>query len=89
MVKIIRQINSFKRDVKRLQKRNKDLTKLYNVVSLLANGSKLPPERHLHKLSGNWHPKMECHIMADWLLIFEENETILTLYRTGSHADLF
>jgi mRNA interferase YafQ len=89
MTKIIRQMNSFKRDIKRITKRNKDLAKLYQVVSQLANGIKLNPKHRPHKLSGNWYPKMECHIDPDWLLIYEEDQTTLTLYRSGSHADLF
>ncbi|MDD7185979.1 MAG: type II toxin-antitoxin system mRNA interferase toxin, RelE/StbE family, partial [Oscillospiraceae bacterium] len=33
----------------------------------------------------------ECHILPDWLLIYEiaDDELILYLTRTGTHSDLF
>ncbi|MBR3829519.1 MAG: type II toxin-antitoxin system mRNA interferase toxin, RelE/StbE family [Bacteroidales bacterium] len=32
-----------------------------------------------------------CHINPDWLLIYSRKETvrIVSLYRTGTHSDLF
>jgi len=42
-------------------------------------------------LSGDYSGFRECHIAADWLLIYlvTEDTLILTLTRTGSHSDLF
>ncbi|WP_245988984.1 type II toxin-antitoxin system mRNA interferase toxin, RelE/StbE family [Pelobium manganitolerans] len=33
----------------------------------------------------------ECHIQPDWLLIWQQDDSILlvTLVRTGAHSDLF
>ena len=33
----------------------------------------------------------ECHINPDWLLIYKKKEAIkvISLYRTGTHSDLF
>jgi mRNA interferase YafQ len=33
----------------------------------------------------------ECHINPDWLLLYEKDSEIriISLYRTGTHADLF
>jgi mRNA interferase YafQ len=33
----------------------------------------------------------ECHIEPDWLLVWEQNDTRLTLLMldTGTHADIF
>ena len=31
----------------------------------------------------------ECHIEPDWLLIYQIEESSITLRRTGSHAALF
>ena len=33
--------------------------------------------------------KKECHILPDWLLIYQINGNELYLVRTGTHADLF
>lgn len=44
-----------------------------------------------NKLSGNHAGEWECHIGSDWLLIWEQNDTELTLLMlsTGTHSDLF
>jgi len=60
-------------------------------LELLTREGALPPTYKTHKLSGNFSDLWECHIKPDWLLIWSidlDNNTI-TLYRTGSHADLF
>ncbi|MBO6773885.1 type II toxin-antitoxin system YafQ family toxin, partial [Thalassospira sp.] len=41
------------------------------------------------RLAGDWKPCWECHIEPDWLLIWDEDETSVTLIRTGTHSDLF
>lgn len=35
--------------------------------------------------------RLECHIKGDWLLIWQQNDTELTLIMTdtGTHADLY
>ena len=88
-MKNIRQVKIFRRDLKRMKSRGKKLDKLAYIVDFLAKSEAIPPKHHPHKLSGNWHPKMECHIEPDWLLIYEEDDEVVTLYRTGSHSDLF
>jgi mRNA interferase YafQ len=88
-MKIIRQSNSFVRDLKKVKKRSKKLDKLYLIVEKLAKDQKLEPHNRPHKLSGNYADKWECHIEPDWLLIYEITEELVILYRTGTHADLF
>jgi mRNA interferase YafQ len=81
----------FRRDLRRMQRRGKDLDKVKDVVRLLV-ADQLLPERHRdHPLVGNWSGYRECHIEPDWLLIYkiDRDEEILTLVRTGTHADLF
>ena len=36
-----------------------------------------------------WSPYWECHIEADWLVIWGPEDDTLILVRTGTHADLF
>lgn len=60
------------------------------VTHLTANG-RLPANYKPHVLKGNYKGLWECHIQSDWLLVWEQNEIIklITLYRTGTHSDLF
>lgn len=88
MRKIV-QTTTFRRDVKRMQKRGKDLGKLEEVVTKLVQGEALEPSYKPHPLVGNWKPKWDLHIQPDWLLIYEVTEDEVLLARTGSHADLF
>lgn len=85
----IRRDTQFKRDVKRLLRRHKDLDKLKRIVRLLANGEKLPIACQDHGLKGLLKDCRECHIEPDWLLVYRIEGNELCLVRTGSHADLF
>ena len=60
-------------------------------MALLKVDGQLPPQYRQHKLSGNYENCWECHIKADWLLVWEEHEDelVLVMTDTGSHADLF
>jgi mRNA interferase YafQ len=79
----------FQRDVKLAQKRAKDMTKLLDVVLLLIEGRPLPPRYKDHPLAGEWSHHRDCHIEADWLLIYKVDGDDLYLIRTGTHSDLF
>ena len=81
----------FKKDYKLAIKRNFNTSLLKKVIELLANGEELPPKYKDHILSGNYENYRECHIKPDWLLIYKinNNTLILTLFRTGTHSDLF
>ena len=82
--------NRFKKDLKRLKKRQYDLTLLEKTVDKLAAGEALELKNHDHNLSGGLSGFRECHITPDWLLVYriEENDLILLLMRTGTHADV-
>lgn len=83
--------SQFKKDYKLAKKRCKDLTFLKTAIILLANDEQLPLSFKDHALSGNYKGYRECHIEPDWLLIYKktDSELLLTLFRTGSHSDLF
>ena len=83
--------NRFKKDLKLAEKRKLDLSELEKVIILLAKRIELPPQYHDHPLSGNYVDFRECHIKADWLLIYsiDDEELELFLFRTGTHSDLF
>jgi mRNA interferase YafQ len=80
-----------KQDVKRAVKRGKDISKLENVLNLLANMQKLPAKYKNHKLTGIYGDCFECHIESDWLLIYKilDDEMVLIATATGTHSDLF
>jgi mRNA interferase YafQ len=42
-----------------------------------------------HQLVGNYTGRRECHIEADWLLIYKIDGERIIFERTGSHSDLF
>mgnify|MGYP003632525652 CR=1 FL=1 len=79
----------FKRDVKRVQKRGKDMAKLKDLLTLLIEQSPLPAAYLDHPLRGDWKGYRDAHIEPDWLLLYRVEGKELHLARTGSHADLF
>ncbi|MGD0436939.1 MAG: type II toxin-antitoxin system YafQ family toxin [Bryobacteraceae bacterium] len=81
--------SQFRRDVKRAQKRGKDMTKLRDVVLLLMEGGPLPPRFKDHSLGGEWKAYRDCHIEPDWLLLYKIDGDDLHLVRIGTHSDLF
>lgn len=85
--------NVFKKELKLIKKRNKDIDKLTKVVNILASGETLPEKYKDHQLTNSPRFKncRECHIEPDWLLVYKKNDTelILFLMETGSHSDLF
>jgi mRNA interferase YafQ len=83
------QTKQFKKDVKRMQKRGKDLQKIKTVIPLLLAKEPLPPKNRDHPLAGNWIGRRDCHIEPDWILIYRLSEEELLLERTGTHSDLF
>jgi mRNA interferase YafQ len=85
----IKPTNVFLRDLKRCQKRHKNIDKLEAIINLLQAGNPLPTKNRDHILTGNWKDHRECHIQPDWLLIYRVKEEFLFLERTGSHSDLF
>ena len=85
----IRRDTQFKRDVKRLRKRGKELDKLKKIIQLLVKAEKLEPKLRDHQLRGLLKDCRECHIEPDWLLIYRIEGSELCLVRTGSHSDLF
>ena len=79
----------FRRDVKLAERRGKDLSKLHELILLLAEGSPLPARYKDHPLGGEWKHYRDCHIEPDWLLIYKIEVDDLYLVRTASHSDLF
>ena len=79
----------FHKDIHRAKKRGKDLTKLFDIISLLISEMPLPVKNHKHKLVGEFKDCWECHIEPDWLLIYKKTSISIILARMGTHSDLF
>jgi mRNA interferase YafQ len=79
----------FRRDVKRAEKRGKDMDKLKAVMALLAEEQSLPIRYNDHPLRGTWKGFRDLHIEPDWLLLYRIDGDEIQFARTGTHADLF
>lgn len=81
----------FKKDYKRIKKRGYEIRLLKEVIGILAEGKALPEKYKDHELIGDYKGCRECHVLPDWLLVYEviDKELLLYLMRTGTHSDIF
>lgn len=79
----------FARDVKKARQRGKNLEKFKIIATPLLSGESLDAIHRDHKLLGSYSGRRECHMEADWLLIYKMVEDKVIFERMGSHADLF
>lgn len=87
---------TFKRDIKRLDRKHVDTKPLVDVMELVLTNSKrsekeLKRRHNMHKLKGEWAGSLECHVanFGDWLLIWCIEDNYAIFQRTGSHDELF
>ena len=64
------------------------MSRLREVIALLAEGSPLPANSRDHQLVGNFKDYRECHLGGDWLLIYQIKADTAIFVRTGSHSEL-
>ena len=79
----------FGKDIQRAKKREKNLNKFKIIALALIEGQRLDPLHRDHQLVGDYAGRRECHIEADWLLIYKLEKNQIIFERMGSHADLF
>jgi mRNA interferase YafQ len=79
----------FGRDVKRLQKRGKDMSKLKTLIELLLSEELLSPIYKDHALKHNWAGFRDAHVEPDWVLIYAIRGDVVRFERTGTHEELF
>jgi len=77
----------YRKDIRRLQKSHRDLSRLESVVNQLVRGEILSTECHDHMLKGRLKNTRECHIGSDWLLRYAKDDRylVLLLIGTGDH----
>jgi mRNA interferase YafQ len=88
-MKTLVETTTFRKDLKRIQKRGYDTAKLAAVIRKLQASEALPLSNRAHPLRGDWKGYWDCHIEPDWLLIYKVTDEEVRLARTGTHADLF
>ncbi|MDZ4132726.1 MAG: type II toxin-antitoxin system YafQ family toxin [Dethiobacteria bacterium] len=81
--------SQFKKDVRLIIKRGLRVESLHTVMKLQESGKELGPDYKEYKLVVKYNGYLECHISADWLLIYRLTGEQLFFVRTGSHSDLF
>jgi mRNA interferase YafQ len=83
----------FERDFRRLKKklprRELDYETLEYVFRLLQTESPLPDAFREHALRGEYSGFTECHVDADWLLIYRVTRNRVVFHQTGTHRELF
>ena len=79
----------FKQDLKLCKKRNCEIDKIKEIMTLLIGEITLPTRNRDHILVGNYKGRRECHIAPDWLLIYKIDKDCIIFERTGTHSDLF
>jgi mRNA interferase YafQ len=82
-------LNTFKKDLKKAEKRGKDMQKIAAVIKTIQEEKQLHPKHRNHKLKGEYNGLWECHIEPDWLFVYKIIDTTLICERTGTHSDLF
>ncbi len=80
---------TFEKDLKRMSKRGKDISKLQKFLDKLQHGEAIAPKYKVHRLSGVWNDFLDAHLEPDWIVIFNVDKTTINLARTGTHSDLF
>ncbi len=83
--------NTYLKDLKLARRRRLNEDRLNDVIKMLLSGNPLPANLHNHQLTGDYKGYWECHISPDWLLLYEKDTEIriISLYRTGTHIDIF
>jgi mRNA interferase YafQ len=81
----------FRKELKLMGKRGRNLDKLGEVMKMLINEKPLLPKHEDHPLNGNYKGKRECHVEPDWVLAYridKKNRKVI-FHHTGSHSDLY
>ena len=86
----------FSRELKKLRKKQVNLSALEEVVDLIIENSRssqkeLKRRHQMHKLKGDWKGSLECHVanVGDWLLVWCVKDGKAYLQRTGTHDEIF
>jgi mRNA interferase YafQ len=79
----------FAKDLRRCQRRGKNLDKFKIIVRGLLAGEPIDPIHRDHRLIGDLAGRRDCHIESDWVLICRIKADRMFFERMGTHSDLF
>jgi mRNA interferase YafQ len=79
--------NQFKKDIKLMEKRHKNMDKIFDIMALLIWGESLPKRCREHNLSGDYEGLTDCHIEGDWVMLYRKSDEKVVFYYTGTHSD--
>ena len=84
----------FKKDLKRIKRSSViEFESLRDIVRIIETGGHIliSSKHNPHTLKGRYSKHWECHVLADLLLIWLQNdsEKTIRLVRAGSHSELF
>lgn len=79
----------FRKDYKSAIKRGLDISLLDDIIKELMNEKPLSERNRDHALHGEYRGYRECHILPNWLLIYQIGNGVIVFERTGTHSDLF
>ena len=90
MIYSLHRTKAFRKDVKKMRRRDKDMRQLQRIVGMLQHGMTLPQQQREHVLLiGRYNHAHNVHVQPDWVLLYLPVGNCLKLLRTGTHADLF
>jgi len=84
------QVKSFKKDLRRCDKRGCSRKDLKNIIEKITNYSSELKKHRVHKWVGHFRGYSdiwELHIKPDWLLLYKIEKDTLILLGTGAHSD--
>ena len=83
----------FKKSLKKYLNKPSERSKIFELLEALKSDGfdGVPIKMKPHKLIGNYKGCLECHILPDLLLIWEQDDELKEIYLLdiGSHSDLF
>lgn len=78
----------FKKDLLRLKKAGWKMSTFDEFADVLRNQWPLPSRYEAHQLVGDKEGIWDIHIRQNWVLFLKKEGSVITLLRTGTHADL-
>jgi mRNA interferase YafQ len=65
------------------------MEKLAEVIDILRSRGQFTARHRDHGLRGEWKGFRDVHVAPDWILIYQADNDVVYLVRTGTHADIF
>ena len=70
-----------------MEKRHKNMDKIYDIMALLIWEEPLPYYCQEHRLHGDLEGFWDCHIEGDWIMLYQIEGNKISFAYTGAHSD--